>query len=210
MTRTRIKICGIKEPDDALAAADAGASWIGLVFVKESPRYVSVAQARAIADALPPSVTPVGLFANHRADEVNRITTEVGLDTVQLHGREPSRILDKLKNLNVIRAMAFGGKTFANYVEWDNDDRVHFLLLDSPPVDGLSGGSGEVFDWKALAARRTSFYSPFFLAGGLTPDNVAEAIDVVRPFAVDVSSGVESSRGVKDVGLIEAFCEAVN
>lgn len=209
MHRTRIKICGVKDVDTAMAAVDAGATWVGLVFVEKSPRHVTIEDAKSVVKTLPEDVTPIGLFADQHADEINSIIHQVGLEMIQLHGREPQRILDKLDCYQIIRATGFLSKEYAKLDAWESDDRVKFTLIDAPPTGELTGGSGHVFDWEELAARRLSIHKLLMLAGGLTPDNVGEAIRIVQPYAVDVSSGVESSRGVKDIGLIKAFCEAV-
>ncbi|MFN3168908.1 MAG: phosphoribosylanthranilate isomerase [Phycisphaeraceae bacterium] len=209
MATTLIKICGIQDADTALAAADAGARWVGLVFVEESPRFVTIEQACAVAASLPKPVTPVGLFVDAHADAIKDVAQRVGLHTVQLHGHEPMSILDDLADLRVIKALPFDDELPAKAEPWDNAPNVDALLIDTPPEGALTGGSGVAFDWKALSHMRDEVRKPIILAGGLTPDNVGEAIRIVRPYAVDVSSGVESSRGVKDVGLIKAFCEAV-
>jgi len=214
MQRTRIKICGIKVPDHALAAADAGADYIGLVFVEKSPRYVTIEDAKAVVQALPPEVEPVGLFVDTPAADIHRIASTVGFKTIQLHGHEPISILDELNGLQVIRAKAFDLDYIEDLREWDKHPAVCGLLLDTPPTNttGLTGGSGEAFNWNQLMKMPPPlFEKPIILAGGLTPDNVAYAMGSYYPIdAVDVSSGVESSRGVKDVGLIKAFCEAVH
>lgn len=212
MHRTRIKICGVRTPEVALAAARAGADWVGLVFVDRSPRQVTVAEARAVVRALPATVDPVGLFVDAPAERVREVAAAVGLRTVQLHGDETPEQVASLEGLRVLKAVAFNGG--ANLEWWRGVANVVGLLVDTPPVDAgaLPGGSGRAFDWAALARWRAQAgddLPPMFLAGGLTPANVAEAIATVRPYGVDVSSGVESARGVKDAALIEAFCAAV-
>jgi phosphoribosylanthranilate isomerase len=209
MSRTRIKICGIQDADTALAAADACASWVGLVFVDKSPRFVTIDQARAVVASLPKSVTPVGLFVDAYADAIKDVAQRTGLSTVQLHGHEPMSILDDLGGLRVIKALPFDSELPAKAEPWDNAPSVEALLIDTPPSGELTGGSGVAFDWHALSRVKDRMRKPIILAGGLTPDNVGEAIRTIRPYAVDVSSGVESSRGVKDAGLIQAFCDAV-
>lgn len=204
MTRTRIKICGIKDEPTARAAVDAGADAVGLVFVEASPRCIEVTAAARVVATLPPFVEPVGLFVDESADHIRRVCNAAGIHTVQLHGREPVSILDNLPGLRVVKAMPFGPDTLDKALVWDDDPRVAALLFDAE-----RGGSGETIDWAKLALVSTDLHKPIILAGGLSPENVAEAIGVVRPYAVDVSSGVESSRGVKDAGRIAAFCGVV-
>lgn len=205
MTRTRIKICGVRDEHAARAAADAGADAVGLVFVESSPRHVEVSAAAKIVAGLPAFVEPVGLFVDASAEQIRTVCEAAGIRSVQLHGREPISILDGLQGLRVIRAMPFDLNALDNALAWDEDPRVSAMLFDA-----AQGGSGEAIDWHALAAAAPGFSKPIILAGGLTPGNVAEAVSVVRPYAADVSSGVESSRGVKDPALIRAFCDAVN
>lgn len=205
MTRIRIKICGVRDEHAARAAADAGADAVGLVFVESSPRHVEVSDAAKIVAGLPAFVEPVGLFVDASAEHLRTVCDATGIRSVQLHGREPISILDGLQGLRVIRAMPFALNALDNALAWDEDPRVSAMLFDA-----AQGGSGEAIDWHALAAAAPGFSKPIILAGGLTPGNVAEAVSVVRPYAADVSSGVESSRGVKDPALIRAFCDAFN
>lgn len=209
MSRTRIKICGIKDPETALAAVDAGADAIGLVFVEQSPRCVTIEQATAVTQALPDTVVSVGLFVDCPAQTMRQIMQSVGLDVAQLHGHESIDDMDDLIGYPAWKALPFDEHFQQVASTWDHDPRVEALLVDTPPTGQLTGGSGIAFDWAGLAAVKEHLAKPIILAGGLTPDNVSEAIRTARPYAVDVSSGVESSRGVKDVGLIKAFCEAV-
>ncbi len=211
MSRTRIKICGIKDVDTALAAVDAGADAIGLVFVEKSPRHITVKQAKRIADALPAFVEPVGLFVDSPPDQIKHIAQEAGLKTIQLHGHESLAVLDELTGLSVIRAFAMQSRTKDEINSWIEHPLVKAVLIDTPPSESatLTGGSGQTFDWKQLKHEPYGSYQPLILAGGLTPRNVAQAIHTCSPYAVDVSSGVESSRGVKDSGLIYQFCSAV-
>lgn len=204
MTRTRIKICGVRDEAAARAAVDAGADAVGLVFVGSSPRNVAVPDAARVVKTLPPFVEPVGLFVDESAENVLRVCNATGIHTAQLHGREPLTILDGLAGLRVIKALPFDPDALDDALAWDADPRVSALLFDA-----ATGGSGEAIDWHALAAVKPGFTKPLILAGGLSPQNAVEAIQVVRPYAVDVSSGVESSRGVKDTGKIAAFCKSV-
>lgn len=209
MHRTRIKICGIRDTDTAQAAVDAGADAIGLVFVDKSPRRVSVEQARAISALLPDSVVAVGLFVDAPIQTIDQTMRDAELDVAQLHGHESLDTLDELSGYPLWKALPFD-ETFAFTAElWDHDPRVEALLVDTPPTTGLTGGSGIAFDWTGLNQYRQRFAKPLILAGGLTPENVGDAIAAARPYAVDVSSGVESQRGVKDPLRIQAFCNAV-
>lgn len=215
-SRTQIKICGLRDVETALVAAEAGADYLGLNFVEASPRHVDPTVAREIAAALPPHVTPVGLFCNHSLETVMRTADAVGLDTVQLHGEEPPAYAQQLNGLRILKAFAFDPDTLPKQFEgWTRlGDKLAAMLIDTPPKPdaAITGGSGEAFDWSRLAAFDQSGgfgdLPPYLLAGGLTPDNVGEAIRTAQPWGVDVSSGVESSRGVKDPGLIAEFCTA--
>ena len=213
---TRIKICGVKEPQTASVAGEAGADAIGLVFVDRSVRQVDVIRARDIVAALPPFVEPVALFVDAPVAQIRKTANVLGLRTVQLHGRESPDDVAALRPLRVIKALGF------DQIENGNAELKRFgalenlagLLLDAPPVAGqLPGGSGRTFDWHALASKRMRHVLPQqvrrILAGGLSHANVAEAIGVVRPYAVDVSSGVESEPGVKEPKKIHTFCQAV-
>ncbi|HUT37542.1 MAG TPA: phosphoribosylanthranilate isomerase [Planctomycetota bacterium] len=197
----RVKVCGICRPEDALAAAEAGADAIGLVFA-ESPRRVGVAQAQAILAALPPFVTPVALFVNESPATILTKCELLGIRTVQLHGDEPPDVARALGGLCVIKAFRISGEAD---LEALTGYPAAAYLLDSK-VAGRRGGTGVALDW-ALAARAVGL-GRIILAGGLTPDNVAEAICRVRPYGVDVSSGVESAPGVKDAAKLRAFVAA--
>ena len=215
--RTRIKICGIRTAEAARAAVDAGADAVGLVFVEASPRHVTVEQARAVVAALPAFVEAVGLFVDTAADDIRSTCNAVGITSVQLHGKESPADVVALTGLRVLKALSFDAANFAATLsEWKPVfSRLGGVLFDAPPptAGDLPGGSGIQFDWNALAAlQQTGAFAdapPMILAGGLTPENVGSAIAKLHPFAVDVSSGVESSRGVKDLTKIAAFCEAV-
>jgi len=197
----RVKICGITNPRDAVAAAEAGADAIGLVFA-ESPRRVTVGQARAILAALPPYVTPVALFVDEPAEVVRDTCGQLGIRTVQLHGDEPPDMARALDGLCVVKA--FRIRTQADLAPLESYPAAAWLL-DSK-VEGRRGGTGVTFDWNlaAEAAKR----GRVILAGGLTPDNVAEAVRIAKPYGVDASSGVESEPGRKDKARLEAFVAA--
>jgi phosphoribosylanthranilate isomerase len=201
--RTRIKICGIREAAHARIAADAGADAIGLVFYRESPRYLTPSAAAAIAAQLPPFVCAVGLFVNAGADEVRRAIDEVPLDLLQFHGDESPEFCAQFAR-PFVRAVRMGAGT--NLLEYaDRFPRARALLLDAFRP-GQPGGTGQTFDWADIPR---SLPIPLILSGGLTASNVGRAVREVRPWAVDVSSGVEASRGVKDPGKIVEFIRSV-
>jgi len=199
----RSKICGITRVEDALVAAEAGADAIGLVFYARSPRAVDVQQARAIIAALPPFVTTVGLFVNASRCELNEILDAVPLDALQFHGDEAPADCEgfhrpwykalRVKPGEDIRAQA------------DRYVGASAILLDTF-VAGVPGGTGEVFDWSLVP---TDLRKPLILAGGLTARNVQQAVAEVRPYAVDVSGGVELSKGIKDAGRVREFVRLV-
>lgn len=203
MTRTRVKICGITRPEHARAAAGAGADAIGLVFYEPSPRFVTRAQAAAVCAALPPLVSVVGLFVNPAPGEVEAMVEGLPVDLLQFHGEEPPELC------------AEAGKPYVKAVRVRTRDDVveaaarypdaRALLLDAHH-DALWGGTGRRFDWNAVPGDAGH---PIILAGGLTPENVAGAIRFVRPFAVDVSGGVESAPGEKDPERMARFIEEV-
>jgi len=206
MPRTRVKICGITTYDGARASIDAGADAIGLVFVKASPRYIEPAQAWELANALPPFVTTVGLCKDASLDEFASVEQVCPTALAQLHGDEPEEVV-RACGPGVVKAVRYDPETIEPQLRhWDAVEEVDAIL-----VDGSPGGEGATLDWAGLrrALDEVRPETPIILAGGLTPDNVAEAIGAVRPYAVDVSSGVERERGVKDADLIRAFCEAV-
>ena len=213
-SRTRIKVCGLREAATLQAAVEAGADAVGFVFAP-SPRRIEPSAARPLIATLPAFVEPVGLFVDAPASLVREAAALAGLRTVQLHGAEPPETVEALSPLRVIKAMAFDAQDpEASLARWRG---LAFppaaLLLDSPPAAGVAGGTGRRFDWGGLARWLAKGGAvglpPLIVAGGLTPSNVGELIAQVAPYAVDVSSGVESSRGVKDAGLIAAFCEGV-
>jgi phosphoribosylanthranilate isomerase len=194
----RVKICGITNPEDALAAVEAGADALGFVFFLGSPRCISPEQAAVIIRRLPPFVQTVGLFVNEEPATVNLVADRCGLDLVQLHGEETPDYCTAVRR-RIIKA--FRVKDASSLDELSNY-RVAAPLLDawSPSAHG---GTGTTFNWDIAAAAAAS--QAIILAGGLTPENVAGAIAAVRPYAVDVSSGVESAPGKKDAGLVSRF-----
>lgn len=202
---TRIKICGLTSPEDALAAAAAGADAVGLVFWSGSPRAVEPAAARRIVAALPPFVLRVGVFVDAPADELARVADDVGLDLLQLHGREPLALLERLSRRALKAVHVESEAELDGALAWA--ERGAALLVDARG-GSAPGGSGRRCDW--AWARRLRERAPFVaLAGGLTPENVAEAVRAVEPHAVDVSSGVESAPGRKDESRMQAFVTAV-
>ncbi len=202
--RTRVKICGITRPEDGLAAAAAGADAIGLVFYSPSPRHVTIEQARAVTAALPPFVTTVALLVNAAADEVRAVIEAVRPDLLQFHGDESPDYCAAF-GLPYIKALRMRAEADVREAA-----RRHIgargLLLDSYQP-GVPGGTGAAFDWQRVPH---DIDLPLILAGGLTPENVVEAIRSVRPYAVDVSGGVEQSKGIKDAAKVAAFIRGAN
>lgn len=201
---TRAKICGITTIADGLMAARLGADAIGLVFYPPSPRHVSPTRAAAIAAALPPFVTTVGLFVNPQAAEVEAVLRELRLDMLQFHGDETPEFC---ASFGVPWLKAVRVKPGVDLVQCAIRYRdARGLLLDAF-VAGTPGGTGLSFDWGLIPAELSL---PIILSGGLDPDNVRAAIEQVKPWAVDVSSGVEASRGIKDAAKIAAFMRGVH
>ena len=198
-----VKICGITRLEDAQAAVDAGANALGFVFWPKSPRRVDVERAREIAAALPEDVTTVGVFVDQAPNDVNDVARRVGLRAVQLHGSEDGEYVRAMTR-PVIKAVAVVGSQAPDVNAWPSS--VTVLLDVHDPVK--KGGTGKTIDWTvaaSVAGRRN-----VLLAGGLTPQNVGEAIARVRPYGIDVSSGVEAEPGIKDHGRIKALFEAVH
>jgi phosphoribosylanthranilate isomerase len=207
----RIKICGITNIDDAQAAADAGADAIGLNFFKKSSRFVAPEVGRQIADALPESVTKVGVFVDHLPDEISRIADHVGLNCIQLHGSESPDIMKQLRTaIPIVRAWQSSSEELESLVVHLAHCRLtgrtpDALLLDSAG-NGRFGGTGQLAHWDVIAAHRLTFgETPLILAGGLTPENVAAAIAAVKPAGVDVASGVELRPGIKSHERMQRF-----
>ena len=197
----KVKICGITNLDDGLQACACGADALGFVFYDKSPRCVTPAAAAAIIHELPPFVTTVGLFVNEAPGRIREIAELCGLDVIQLHGDETPTECDfaprrTIKALRVKDAASLAGH---------GDYRVAALLLDAWVKDAY-GGTGRSFNWELAA--KVAKERPVILAGGLTAENIAEAIDAVRPYAVDVSSGVEAVPGRKDPDKVAAFIAA--
>jgi len=203
---TVVKICGITNLDDALAAVDAGADALGFNFYGHSPRYISPANARAITDQLPPSILKVGVFVNHELQSLLTIASETNLTAVQLHGDESPDYCRQLKEMFVIKA--FGAQDDLELRAY----AVDAIMLDTKD-DLLRGGTGRVFDWSiAQRANSSSAHTSIpklFLAGGLSPENVAAAIATVKPYAVDACSSLEETPGKKNHARMRAFVNAV-
>jgi phosphoribosylanthranilate isomerase len=197
-----VKICGITRPEDARAAAMAGADAIGLVFYAPSPRHVTYQQANEIIRALPPFVTTVGLFVNAEKSYIQEVMDNVAIDLLQFHGQESAPECGRYQR-PYIKAIAMReGEDPAIMAAGFPD--AQGILLDSYHATQV-GGTGESFDWTRVPR---NLNLPIILAGGLYPDNVAEAVRQVRPYAVDVSSGVEAQKGIKDADKIAAFIAA--
>jgi phosphoribosylanthranilate isomerase len=201
--RTRIKICGITRVEDALEVVNAGADAIGLVFYEPSPRCVRIEQARVIAEAIPAFVTVVALFVNPTKEYVQEVLNTVRIDLVQFHGDEENDFCSQFQRpfIKAIRVRQ-ASDVVASSLRFPSSVGI---LLDSYKP-GVPGGTGEAFDWSLIPENHNS---PIILAGGLTPGNVALAIKDVQPFAVDVSGGVEASKGIKDSKKIKEFVSEV-
>lgn len=202
--RTRVKICGITRIEDANAAITAGADAIGLVFYPSSPRNVSLEQAQQIAASVPPFVTVTALFVDPTAEEVQKVLDSVRIDLLQFHGHEDERFCEQFLRpyIKAIR-VRHPQDVVASCLRFKS---ALAILLDSYKP-GVPGGTGETFDWSLIPANCAK---PLILAGGLTAANVAQAIAQVRPFAVDVSGGVEESKGLKSASKIQAFMHEVS
>ncbi len=201
--RTRIKICGITRVDDARTAVDLGADAIGVVFYAPSPRNVGLEQARAIVAAIPPFVTVVGLFVDPTPDQVESVLRGCPINLLQFHGDEAPDFCASF-DLPYIKAARVRADT--DLVQYLSPHHAAQGWLLDAYHDQLYGGSGESFDWKLIPR---DLARPVILSGGLTPDNVGAAVRQVRPWAVDVSSGVEAAKGVKDAAKIAAFVTGV-
>lgn len=212
MTDIRVKICGLKRPEDMRAVAEAGAAYAGLNFFEPSPRYVTPAQARELALLAPEGLAKVALVVDAGDALLDQIVEAVPLDIIQLHGKESPERVEEVRaryGLPVMKAVGVAGE--ADLAALDEYGRVaDMLLVDAKPAPGaeLPGGNGLPFDWRLIAGRRWPV--PWLLAGGLHAGNVVEAVRRTGARQVDLSSGVEREKGVKDAGLIRAFMEAVN
>jgi len=202
----RIKICGITREEDAWAAIDAGADALGFVFVPGTPRFIEPERAAAITRNLPPFVSRVGLFVNAETAFMRATVAEARLDTIQLHGDETPEVgRSLLAQARVIQAFRVQGPETIDRLPVHRQSSDAWLL--DAYVPGAAGGTGARFDWN-LAVQARELGHPLILAGGLKPENIAEAIRQVRPFAVDVSSGVESAPGRKDPDKVRRLIDA--
>ncbi len=198
----KIKICGITNLDDALAAAENGADALGFIFYKKSLRYVDPGKAAEIIRQLPPFITPVAIFVNEREEKIRDIQFTTGIKVLQLHGDERPEFCDRFAT-RVIKAFQVKDKESIKHM-------AHFhvgaFLLDSYK-DGVRGGTGTTFDWHLAVVAKT--FGRVILAGGLTPENVAEAVKLVQPYGVDVAGGVEREKGIKDHAKLKKFITEV-
>lgn len=203
--RTRIKVCGMTDLHEAQEAVVLGVDALGFIFAKKSPRYVEENKAREIIRTLPPFVDAVGVFVNEEISVVREIVKRCGLTVVQLHGDESPEYCNSM-DCRVVKAFRIGSnadpEVFSAY-----EGAVSGFLLDTYHAN-MAGGTGQVFDWRLLESVRP--VGPIILAGGLTPENVLPAIREVRPFAVDVNSGIESKPGRKDLARLKDFINQVD
>jgi len=198
----RVKICGMTRLEDVLLAVEGGADAVGFIFYKKSPRCVSAKTVKSIIAALPPFIETVGVFVNESVDRINRIADSCKLSAVQLHGNESPAFCKKIRR-KVIKAVRVKSRdSFEGLASY----KVSAFLLDAFS-NGQQGGTGETFDWRLVSEGKK--YGPVILAGGLDPSNVAHAIQKVKPYGVDVCSGVEKSPGIKDPSMLKEFIKAV-
>lgn len=208
----RVKICGLSTPETVAAAADSGAAYVGFVFFPKSPRNLTITQARDLAIEVPVGVAKVALTVNADDAFLREITDAVPLDMIQLHGREtPQRVSEvrDLTGLPVMKAVGISGAEDVEQLDAYASVSDQLLVDAKPAPEGeLPGGNGVAFDWRLISNRRWSV--PWMLAGGLTPENVGEAIRLTGARQIDVSSGVETAPGVKDAKAIRAFVKAAH
>ena len=190
--------------EDALNAVQYSADAIGLVFYAQSPRFVTIEQAQKIVAAIPPFVTVVGLFVNAPENEIKAVISQVRIDLLQFHGDENAAECERI-NLPYLKAIRVKNDT--NLLQYEVEFHSAKALLLDTYSEAAFGGTGHTFDWKLIP---DNMHKPIILAGGLNAENVADAIKQVQPYAVDISGGVEASKGIKDVAKIAAFMQAVN
>jgi phosphoribosylanthranilate isomerase len=213
MGPTRVKICGITRPEDAQTASEAGADAVGIIFHRSARRFVEAAQARIIAQAAGPFVTVVGVFVDASLRQIVRTARQVGLGTVQLNGDEPPELVARLaeQGLRAIKALRVDQDLPRQIERWRQADPLPSGLVLETGGTSLPGGSGVANDWQAIRRHQQAGLfdglPPLILAGGLRPENVARVVRELRPWAVDVSSGVEETTGVKSARLIAEFIQ---
>ncbi len=201
--RTRVKICGFTQADDAVAAANLGVDAIGLVFYPPSPRHVSIEQAKKIIQALPAFVSVVALFVDEQEVQIRNVLEQLPIDCLQFHGDESAEAC-RLYNKPYMKALRVKPELDIMATAEEYQDAAALLLDAYHP--GIKGGSGSQFDWNLIPENCPL---PVVLAGGLQVDNARQAVETVKPYALDVSSGVESSKGIKDVAKMAAFIQAI-
>ncbi|CUH50154.1 phosphoribosylanthranilate isomerase [Ruegeria atlantica] len=213
MTNVAVKICGLTAPDHVRAAADAGARYVGFVFFQKSPRHLGIDEAASLAQLVPAGVAKVALTVNATDEELDRVVASVPLDMLQLHGKETPQRVSEVRDrfgLPVMKAIGIAEAEDLSAIDLYSEVADQLLIDAKPPrTSELPGGNGLAFDWRLLAGRKY-WRKPWMLAGGLTPDNVAEAIRMTGAKQVDVSSGVESAPGVKDTIKISEFVSATH
>lgn len=203
MNRVRIKICGITRLADAHCAVALGADALGFVFYEKSPRNVTVQQVRVIIDELPPFVTKVALFVDPKEEQVRQVLSKLPIDVIQFHGEESAQFCQSFGHPYIKAIRVAAGSNLQE--ESSRYGSAAAILLDSY-VEGIAGGTGRIFDWSLIPI---TIPQPVVLAGGLNADNIDEAIRTVKPFAVDVSGGVEREKGIKDSKAMQRFIKAV-
>jgi phosphoribosylanthranilate isomerase len=197
----KVKICGITNLDDAMAAADFGADALGFVFFKKSPRYISPANAKKIIKRLPPFISTVGVFVNENKNTIEKVVLQAGINIIQLHGDEPPKACNLSRPaIKVIRVKSIDSLEIISKYK----DKVSAFLLDTYTPE-VFGGTGQIFNWDIAAEAKK--FGKVILAGGLTPENIEKAVRLVHPYAVDVSSGVEAEKGKKNHKKMELFIE---
>lgn len=197
----KIKICGITNPEDALLAIEYGADALGFIFYRQSRRYVTPEKAKSIIDQLPPLILKIGVFVDEEAETILKTVNECRLDGIQLHGNESPEFCSKFRRRVIKGLRPQREDEIANIEEY----KVDAFLLDSYHPD-MEGGTGTAFDWE-LAVAAKMFGVPVILAGGLNPENVADAVRLVKPYGIDVASGIESFQGKKDPEKLKEFIE---
>lgn len=206
--RPRLKICGIRTPEDLAAAVEAGADALGFNFYPPSPRALEPSEAAELVARVPLWVDPVALFVNEPVARIRSVANAIGVRTLQLHGHLPPEKYDELAEFRIVLAVpAVAGETVARLAPYR--ERIAAVLLDAA-VTGMHGGTGRRADWDEVRRVQEAYPElPLILAGGLTPENVAAAVQAVAPYAVDVASGVERAPGMKDAAKMQAFATAL-